>query len=410
MRADQLRAYGATRDVMPATNGLASEARVFLNAYSQSSHTDYATVTPFSSHFPLRSRTSYTYPEKPSYPRVLIYDVLKALGYHTAIFSSSNEYWSGMINFIQTGNLDRLFHAATFKGPTYVMQGDAGFADWTRETKHAGSVDDRYTVAEAIRWIEGIKREPFFAAINFQSSHVPYMVPRDFARRFGPEKLDFTIRFAHFPRDKVQVVKDVYADSLAYVDVQIAKLFQFLQSNGLWENTVIVLTGDHGQAFYEHNFASHASAIFNEVMRVPLLFRAPGLKSGVEDRLAQHVDIAPSILGLLGLPVHPSFQGIDLFNSVADPKHSAYMVVQTPLAYQYGIVRSGFKLIYDEREQRYSLFDLTTDAGETADIAALRPDLANELAKRLQAWRTLQIDYYADTKLQNIEYPPILAD
>jgi arylsulfatase A-like enzyme len=410
MRADQLRAYGANRDVMPATNEFAGEARVFSTAYSQASHTDYATVTPFSSHYPLRSKTSYTYPEKLSYPRVLIYDVLKALGYHTAIFSSSNEYWSGMINFIQTGNLDRLFHAATFKGPTYVMQGDAGFADWTRETKHAGSVDDRYTVAEAIEWMQGIKQEPFFAAINLQSSHVPYVVPRDFQRRFGPDKLDFTIRFAHFPRDKVQVVKDVYADSLAYVDFQIAKLFQFLKSNGLWENTVIVLTADHGQAFYEHGFASHAGAIFDEVMRVPLLFRAPGLTSGVEKRLAQHVDIAPSILGLLGLPVHPSFQGIDLFNSVADPEHSAYMVAQTPLAYQYGIVRSGFKLIYDEREQRYALFDLTADPGETTDIAGLRPDLASELAKRLRAWRTLQIDYYADTTLQQLEYPPILAD
>jgi arylsulfatase A-like enzyme len=410
MRADQLRVYGANRDVMPATNELASEARVFLNAYSQASHTDYATVTPFSSHFPLRSKTSYAYPEKIPYPRVLIYDVLKALGYHTAIFSSSNEYWSGMINFFQTGNLDRFFHAATFKGPTYVMQGDAGFADWTRETKHAGSVDDRYTVAEAIGWIDGIKQDRFFVAINFQSSHIPYMVPRDFQRRFGPEKLDFTIRFAHFPRDKVPVVKDIYADSLAYVDLQIAKLFQFLKSRGLWENTIIVLTGDHGQAFYEHNFASHASAIFDEVMRVPLLFRAPGLKSGMEDRLAQHVDIAPSILGLLGLPTHPSFQGIDLFNSVPDPKHAAYMLVQTPLAYQYGIVRSGMKLIYDEREQRYALFDLTTDPGETNDIAASQPDRVNELGKRLQAWRTLQINYYADPKIQKIEYPPILAD
>ena len=86
------------------------------------------------------------------------------------------------------------------------------------------------------------------------------------------------------------------------------------------------------------------------------------------------------------------------------------MLVQTPLAYQYGIVRSGLKLIYDEREQRYSLFDLTTDPGETIDIAASRPDLVNELAKRLQAWYSLQINYYADSKVQKMEYPPILAD
>lgn len=410
LRADQLRAYGGSRDVMPTVDGLSSESRVFLNAYTHSSHTDYATVTPFSSHYPLRSKTSYVYPEKPSYPRVLIYDVLKALQYHTAMFSSSNEFWGGMINFLQTGNVDRFFHAANFKGPSYVMQGDAGFAEWTRETKHAGSVDDRYTVSEAIQWIEGVKREPFFLGLNFQSSHLPYMVPRDFPRRFGPAKLDFTIRFAHFPQEKIAVVKDMYADSLAYVDAQIARLFEYLKSNGMWDNTIIVLTGDHGQAFYEHGFASHASAIFDEVMKVPLVIRAPQLKPGTEDRLVQHVDIAPSIVGLLGLPAHPSFQGIDLLNTAPDPKRSAYMVAQTPLAYQYGIVRSGHKLIYDERDRRYSLYDLVSDPGEKTDLAAAKAALVQELAKRLQTWRTLQIEYYADKSLQAREYPPILAD
>ena len=178
----------------------------------------------------------------------------------------------------------------------------------------------------------------------------------------------------------------------------------------MWDNTIIVLTGDHGQAFYEHGFASHASAIFNEVMKVPLVIRAPQLMPGTEHRVAQHVDIAPSIVGLLGLPVHPSFQGIDLLNTAPDPKRSAYMVAQTPLAYQYGIVRSGHKLIYDERESSYSLYDLVADPDEKTDLAAAKPALVQDLAKRLQTWRTLQIEYYADKSLQAREYPPILAD
>lgn len=410
LRADQLRAYGGHRDVMPTVDALARESRVFLNAYSHASHTDYATVTPLSSHYPLRSPTAYTYPENPSYPRVLIYDVLKALGYHTAIFSSSNEHWAGMSHFLQTGNIDRFFHAANFKGPTYVMQGDAGFAEWTRETKHAGSVDDRHTVTEAIRWIDGLQDGPFFVALNFQSSHLPYVVPYDFPRRFGPAKVDFPIRFAHFPRDKIQVVKDIYADSLAYVDSQIARLFHYLKTKDLWDDTVIVLTSDHGQAFYEHGFASHASAIFDEVMKVPLVIRAPRLATGLEDRLAQHVDIAPSVFGLLRLPPHPSFQGADLLNTPPDPKRTVYMVAQTPLAYQYGIVRSGFKLIYDEREKRYFLYDLASDPGEQTDIASSNSTIVEELSKRLRTWRTLQIEYYTNTKLQSREYPPIIAD
>lgn len=410
LRSDQLRAYGSGRNVMPALDALANDSRVFSNAYTQSSHTNYATITPLSSHYPLRSPTSYTYPEKPSYPRVLIYDVLKALGYRTAIFSSSNENWGGMVNYLDTGNLNRFIHAANSKKPTYLMLGDAGFATWARETKHAGSLDDRSTVDEAIEWIDGLDDKAFFVAMTLQNSHLPYPVPPDFPRRFGPAKLDFTIRFAHFPKDKIQVVKDVYADSLAYVDSQIERLFQYLRTKNKWENTLIVVTGDHGQAFYEHGFASHASAIFDEVMRVPMIIRAPSLKAGLDNRLAQHVDVAPSILGLLGLPAHPSFQGTDLVNTVAEPKRSAYLVAQTPLAYQYGIVRSGFKLIYDEREGRYSLFNLATDPDEKFDVAGSQPTLVKDLAKRLQTWRTLQIDYYANKRLHSQEYPPIIAD
>jgi len=184
----------------------------------------------------------------------------------------------------------------------------------------------------------------------------------------------------------------------------------YLRDKKKWENTLVVLTGDHGQAFYEHGFASHASAIFNEVMKVPLIVRAPGVEPGAESRLAQHVDIAPSILGLLGLPIHPSFQGVDLLHTAADPKRSAYMVAQTPDAHQYGIVRSGFKLIYDERQQEHLLFDLTSDPEERMNLADREPGLVKDLALRLNAWRKLQIDYYADPAIQAREYPPILRD
>ena len=125
------------------------------------------------------------------------------------------------------------------------------------------------------------------------------------------------------------------------VVVQVGRLFQYLKKKDKWQNTLVVITGDHGQAFYEHGFASHASAIYDEVMKVPLIIRAPGLEPGVDTRLAQHVDVAPSVLGLLGLPIHPSFQGIDLFHTSPNPNRSAYMVAQTPDAYQYGIVRAG---------------------------------------------------------------------
>ena len=172
LRVDQLQVYGANRDVMPTINAMSLGARAFLKHYSQASHSNYADLPPVSSHYPLRSPRNHSYPKQPSYPRVLIYDILKALGYRTAIFSSQNEHWGAMINYLDTGTLDRFFHAANFDGPTYVMLEDVGFANWIKQTKHAGSVDDRYTIAESIKWIDGVKGKPFFLSMNLQNSQV----------------------------------------------------------------------------------------------------------------------------------------------------------------------------------------------------------------------------------------------
>ena len=410
LRSDQLHLYGADRDVLPTINAMSREARVFLKHYSQASHSNYADLPPLSSHYPLRSRQAYSYPKQPTYPRVLIYDILKALGYRTAIFSSQNENWGAMINYLDTGTLDRFSHAANFDGPTYVMLEDVGFADWVRKTKHAGSVDDRFTIAESIEWISSVGKEPFFLYLNLQNSHVPYVVPEEFPRRFGPETVDFAIRFASFPRNQAEVVKDRYADSLFYIDSRLALLFDYLRRNRLWDETVLVVTADTGQAFYEHGFASHASQLYDEVMKVPLLIRAPELEPALDKRPAQHVDVPPSILHLLGLPSHPGFQGVNLFEEQWNPDRSLYMVVQTALAYQHAMIRGDMKLIYDEQERVYEAFHLVVDPGEESDLAAFQPKLVESMAGRLHRWYREQIDYYADESRHRQEYPPILSD
>jgi arylsulfatase A-like enzyme len=410
LRADQLRAHGAERDVMRAVDALARESRVFTSTRSHSSQTSYAVLTPLSSHYPLRSTVQYTYPKDPSYPRVLIHDVLKKLGYRTAVFSSSNENWEGMIHYLQTGNIDTVFHASVFDGPTYLAPGDTFFGNWVMATRHAGSVDDKFTVDEAIQWIDRSPERPFFMYVNLQNSHVPYRVPEGVPRRFSPESADFTVRFGYFPKDKIDAVKDRYADSLAYVDAQIGRLLDHLRQSGLWEQTVVVMTGDQGQAFYEHGFAAHGSAIYDEVMKVPLVLRAPGIKPSIDDRPAQHIDVAPSVFYLLGLPAHPSFQGQNLMTPDADLNKPIFMVAQTPLAYQYGVVESHWKLIYDDRQRNYLLFNLADDPREVNNLAMQETSTLKRLADRLHTWRMAQIRYYSDSDWHRREYPPIVKD
>ena len=412
LRNDQLLATGGEREVMSTVDSIAKNARVFTRNYTQSSHSDYADPAILSSHYPLRSRTYHIYPRNPTYPRVLIYDVLKPLGYRVGVFSSQNEHWSGMINYLQTGNIDRFLHAENYEGPTYVPSGDPYFARWVRGSKRSGKIDDRYTVAEAIDWIESTDDRPFFLYMNLQKSHVPYDLPADFPPRFGSGRVSFPLQFGYFPPDSVDAVKDLYANSLAYVDAQITRLVEHLQQTGDWDRTVFVVTGDTGQAFFEHGFAGHANALYDEVMRVPLIIRAPGLAPRTEGAVSQHIDIPPSVLGLLGLPKHPSLQGRDLFETDGAgerEERDAFLTVQAA-AQQYGIVSRQYKLIFDAMRNDYLLFDLDGDPGETTDLSEELTGVTSRLARRLHAWRRAHIEYYSDWRLHQEWYPPILPD
>ena len=398
LRADHLGAAGGTREVMPALERLAQESRVFTDCTTSASHTDYAAPSALSSHYPLRSTTVHRYPNRPSYPRVFIYDLLKALGYRTAIFSSQNEQWRQMSDYLDTGSIDRWFHAGMPR------------KDPADHTSPEGNFDDGVTVAEAVRWIRTVKEDPFFLYLNLQNAHAPYHVPADFPRPFGPPVRDFPISFGWFPREKAQTVEDLYADSLSYIDAQLDGLLRSLREHGLWDRTVIVVTADHGEAFYEHGFAAHGGPLYQEVIRVPLMIRAPAVTPGEDSRPAEIIDIPPSICRALGMRPHPGFQGVDLLSPGSRANRSRFVVVQTPLAHQVAVLRSGHKLIYDVRMERFTLYDLEHDPGETEDVFELRPEVGLRLQDHLAAWYRAQIRYYGDASRHGVEYPPVFRE
>ena len=150
--------------------------------------------------------------------------------------------------------------------------------------------------------------------------------------------------------------------------------------------------------------------LFNEVMQVPLILHGPGIEEGVDRRPAQHIDIPPTILDALGLPPHPSFQGISLLAAKPDPARSRYIMAQSPLAHQYAVVREGFKLIYDVRRDRTSMFNLVEDPVERKHLALAMPEEAKALRGRLDAWRAHQLSYYRNPREQARRYPPVLDD
>jgi len=306
--------------------------------------------------------------------------------------------------------LSHFLHSETFQGPTYTPTNDTGFANFVKSNKKSGKIDDRFTVAEAIKWIDCIQDNPFFIYMNLQNSHIPYTVPSDFKKKFSPKKINFQVRFGDFPRDKVEIVKGMYSDSLAYVDFQFGKLLKYLKDKKLIQKTIIIVTGDTGQAFYEHGFASHAGPIYDEVMRVPLFFYVPGTNSYSDDRPAQHIDIPPTLFSLMDIPSHPSFQGIDLMTSRVCSARSRFLVAQTPIIYQFGIVQNGYKLINTFRTGDIELYNLKNDPQETLNLASKMKKRAADLKNRLDIWYNFQIEFYENPLLYNRTYPPFYYD
>lgn len=315
-----------------------------------------------------------------------------------------------MLNFLDTDGLDHLQHAGNYEGELRREPLNGGWRQLMVGDKPSGKIDDRITVNEAERWIDTGPDKPFFIYMNLQTSHLPYDVPAGFQRRFvtDPKRLPVYLGPAHMQVESLEQMKELYADSLYYIDAQLMRLFTYLRESSQLENTIIILSADTGTAFQEHGTNGNGADLYNEVVRVPLLVFAPGLAPASSGRLVQHIDIPPSILSLLGLPPHPAFQGESIFLEDRQHSDSVFLVAQTPLTKQYSIVKNNWKLILDANRQRRFLYNLVEDPAEQDDVLDAFPLQADELLQELEAWMGLQLLYYQDEALKGRYYPPVM--
>lgn len=403
LRHDALTLLGGKRLVMPHLEALARRSLTLARAYANATHSSLADPSALSSQHPLRSGGARDYPEIIPYPRVLLWDLLAPRGYRTAIVSSQNEHWAGMLNFLRTPALGRLFHAETYH-QTYMPTGDAGFAGWAKRFEASGKVDDRDTIDELIRLVES-PGAPFAVYTNLQNSHFPYRFPAEGAP-FEPHTADFAFTFASVPEDKRFIIENRYHDALHYVDAQLGRLFDALERKGLWDETIVVVTGDTGQAFFEHGVGGHGSTPYDELIHVPLVVHAPGLEATVSTRVSQQLDILPTIFALLGMPPHPAFAG----RSVV-PGHSAevpvFSIVQVPNLNEIAVIDGRLKLIVGG-DGRRELYDLQQDPREETNLWSARGEDGKRLENLVGSFRAQQLAYYENPERFAREFPPSL--
>jgi arylsulfatase A-like enzyme len=354
--------YGGPYGVTPQLAREAASALVFDAFYCHVGLTANALASLTLSVYPYMTWREYTV-EYPDYPGRSIADVLAGRGYQTALLYAGDLAYTNQREFLR----ERGF------GVMWDMNELAGGRSHT-----SWGAEDRYVVDGFLRWLDEASRAPFFAQLWTIQSHHPYEPSPD--RPF----VDF---FAGRERPEDEYDLGRYLNTVLEADRQLARLFAGLRERGLAEDTVVVVTGDHGEAFGEtHRTWGHGARVFEENVRVPLVVWNPRLfpQGGRRGSVGGHVDLNPTLADLLGVPPDAGWEGRSLFDPERPPRTYFYAANDD---YLLGVREGRFKYVYNATLGRDELYDLVADPDERVNLAASDPARCRRLRQRLAAWR-----------------------
>lgn len=386
LRADHLGCYGYPRETSPRIDAFSREAILFEEAIATASSTLPSHASMFTGLVPPHHGASFARSAALSPSILTLTEILRGGGYATAS-------WNGGAQLSDVWGLDQGFDLySSFGGATRAGGPEIDLTD------------DRLdrTVHAALDWIDRRRGErPFFLFLHSYEVHAPYTPSLALRGRFGRFDTRLTDRISIYelrqakegkasfgPEDLKHIVAS-YDAEIVSADLAFGLLLDGLRHRSLLDETVVVLTSDHGEEFGEHGVVGwHSHTLFDELLRVPLLIRLPEGRLG-GSRVASQVsgiDVSPTILDALGRPSPAVFQGRSLMGlAEGDGSGSARAVLSARDARKKNLISlraGGWKWI-----RAGGLYDLSTDPGEIADLRG-RPDLrARRAAMRRQADR-----------------------
>ena len=363
--AKYLRLYGSELDVTPRLDAETRHALVFDNVYAHASFSYYAfrTLT-----FGIYAGLPWHYAllgEARPLPGTLA-GAMRARGSRTAYISNGVLHWEDL-HWLLTSS------GAFGRIDDYSSIGCPPLSSWGTE--------DRCVFERVIRWIDEAPGEPFFAICWTDQTHDPYLLGP------GVTPIDF---FAGKPAPPFAKDLNAYLNVVHETDRQLGRMFDGLRERGLADDTLVVVVGDHGEAFADpHQQRGHAWSIYEEEVRVPLVFWNPrlfpnGARSG---KIAGQIDVNPTITDLVGMEPGPDWQGHSLFDP-AKPDRVALMAIGGGDI--FGLREGDWKYMYDVTSGRELLFNLALDPAEQRDLSAAQSAHARYLRQRVAAWVTFE--------------------
>ena len=387
LRADYLGCYGHPWIQSPAVDRLALDGVAFDTAISQAPSTTPSHCSIMTSLYPFDHDAENGKPMRRGL--ITLADVLRANGYETVAFTSAtttrsintglqqgfDHYGDSLVSWSEFFGRDEFQQLIIF----YVL----GVA---KDSQIPGEV----VTDRALRWLKNRSNKPFFVWLHYFDPHYPYGSPPPFRGMYRGKAADGLPMSD--PRER-------YAEDITYADYQLGRFVNALKKLGLYDKSLIVVTGDHGEAFGEKHGdiceAGHDHYLYDTTQRVPLVIKPAGarlLGRRVSDQV-ELIDLAPTILDLLDIDTPRSFRGQSLAGLLEGrpspyPPRDAYSfnVVRVRGAAKYEVsfaqqiaVRSPeWKFITRPRLNEQELYNLLEDPAETTNVAGAHPELVQQ--------------------------------
>jgi len=295
LRSDHLGCYGYARPTSPNIDRIAAEGFVFDAAIAQSSWTAPSVASLFTSVYP-SAHGVVRFGSKIPQEFTTLAEVLHQRGLKTAAFSANMAFVSPEKAFDQGFDT---FEVLTRRA----LPDETDQKIFGKVSSEAEAVTDR-----VLRHLEGVGNEPFFLYVHYIDPHTPYDAPGENRDRFvapgwnGKTAADFfgVGGMVNATDAEVPHLLDLYDGEIAYTDAQLGRLFSYLDSTGLMDKSLLVITSDHGEEFHDHGGFTHGTSLYREQVQVPLIVRAPGGGGRRVAKTVELVDVGPTVIEELG--------------------------------------------------------------------------------------------------------------
>jgi len=382
LRSDHVGAYGHSLPTTPSLDALAREGTVFEHAYSQGHWTRPSVASYLTGLYP--SEHGLLEVERGEDGRIIGPALAREVTTLAEEFQAAG-YLTAMV-----GEQDQLAQAFRFRQGFDFYRNDAGKA----------SLIGRGFV----RWLDRHQGEgKIFGYLHYLDIHWPYCPPKRFKNRFdsGESSLANCFEWGQL-RDRIRSgeqelsAADVarlaarYDEELVAVDASLATLFRALESRGLWDETLIVVSADHGEEFMEYGSVGHSGGLWDVLLSVPLIVKPPRSWPGEPLARVSEVVELRSIISTFR-------EAIGAAPGRGGPSLVPFVLGEQPAARQrYAFAESTHEvrvrsvthaLIVNKQDGSQRLFDRTAEALERTDVSASQPEVLAELSAALRAWR-----------------------